>query len=247
MVVLYEALLAVVGVALVKIHWAWLSQSQNGGGLQAAAAIVVGIPTLLFAGLATLAASESAASSAKQSIAADRQAEAAVAQAKAAHEQIRLTEFQYQEQQRQAAVQRSIDDAREVAAYHRLVAEDEATRPRFTISSSFSRSNQASVEIKNIGGGDALNMMIASPNANSSKIHLPILREGTGFRCKLDLIDMELQEAICTFTSRMGSRWVVQLRMQDNLMESLVNVDRPYDTRISTLNERGDMERASTR
>lgn len=72
-------------------------------------AIAAGIPTLLFAGLATLAASESTASSVKQSIAADRRQEAAVAQAEAAREQIRPTEFQYNEQQRQAAVQRNID------------------------------------------------------------------------------------------------------------------------------------------
>lgn len=241
--VLYEAFFVGLGAALTKIFWAWISQPQNGAGLQAAAAFVVGIPTLLFAGLATLAASESAKSSAKQSIAADRQAEAAVAQAEAAREQIRLMEFQYNEQQRQAAVQRNIDEARESAAFHRLVAQDEATRPRFTISSSYSRMNRASIELKNVGGGDAINLTIVNPNPNAAKIHAPILREGATLPCTLDLIDMELQEAVCTFTSRMGSRWVVQLRMQANgLIETSREVDRPYDTRLSTLSEKDDSE-----
>ncbi len=242
-VVLYALFFIGVGAALAWAHWGWISQSQNSSGLQAVASFAVGIPTLLFAGLATLAARESAVSSAKQSVAADRQAEAAAAQADAAREQIRLMEFQYNEQQRQAAVQRNIDEAREIAAFHRLVAEDEATRPRFSISSSYSRMNRASVDLKNVGGGDAINLTIAGPNPNTPKIHAAILREGATLRCTLDLIDMELQEAICTFTSRMGSRWVVQLRMRDNgLMETPWTVDRPYDTRLSTLSESDDAE-----
>jgi hypothetical protein len=47
------------------------------------------------------------------------------------------------------------------------------------------------------------------------------------FICTLDLISMENEPAFCSFTSRLGSRWTVHLRMP-GLTEEVISVIRPY-------------------
>jgi hypothetical protein len=78
-------LLAIVAGELYFIHryWWWMNDSTRASGVQAAAAIVLGGPTLVFAIFATIAAIQSAEASIKQATAADRQAAAANAQAEA--------------------------------------------------------------------------------------------------------------------------------------------------------------------
>jgi hypothetical protein len=220
-------LVCVIGVGR---YWSWLSAPENSTAMQAAIAIVIGAPTLIFAAVGTLAAIESAKSSASQARAADRQAEAA-------NEQIRLSTFQFDQQEKHFDAQRRIDRLRELAEYQRLVAEDDATRPRFAISSSYSRMDRANIELKNIGGGDALDVEITSPVGNSPRIKEPIVRAGQTFRCSLDLIQMEVQPAICLFTSRVGSRWSVQLRFRNALEESVASVIRPYESYIREISK----------
>lgn len=227
--------LIIVGVCtfVVASNWGWLSSPENSTAMQAAIAIVIGTPTLIFVAAGTVAAIESARSSARQAVAADRQAEAATAQAEAANEQIRLSKFQFDEQEKHFEVQRRIDRLRGLAEYERLVAEDNASRPRFAIVSAFSRTNRANIELKNVGGGDALDVEIVSPVSNSPRIKQDIVRAGAIFRCPLDLIDMEIQPAICTFTSRVGSRWEVKLKFQNELKETEAVVSRPYETYLT--------------
>lgn len=105
------------GTALVVNRWTWLSTAQNSSAATAAAAIIIGLPTLVFAGFATLAAIQSARSSDKQATAADREADAAIAQAEAAREQIKLSKFQFEEEQKHFQQQQRIDHLREIAAY----------------------------------------------------------------------------------------------------------------------------------
>lgn len=221
----------VVGICVffVMRNWCWLSSPQNSTAMQAALAIIIGIPTLIFVATGTVAAIESARSSARQAIAADRQAVAATAQAGAANEEIRLSKLQFDEQERHFEAQRRIDRLRELAEYERLVAEDNASRPRFDIASSYSRTDRANIDLKNVGGGDALDVEIISPVGKSPRIKQDIVRAGATFRCSLDLIQMEIQPATCTFTSQVGSRWEVKLRFQNELIEVGVSVSRPYE------------------
>lgn len=216
-------------IVVVVWRWAWLSAPQNSTAVQAAVALAVGVPTVVFAGVATLAAIESARSSAKQSKAADRQAEAAIVQAEAAREQINLSEFQFREQQKHFEAQQRIDRKHELAAYSQLVAEDDATRPRFTISGGYSVTNGAGVELKNIGGGDAIDLSITVPNTTKKPISYSIVRAGTVIRCNLDLVDMQMQPAKFVCTSQLGSRWELEYRMTPGLTEVGVSVVRPYE------------------
>lgn len=227
--------LIIVGLCIFVVarNWSWLSSPQNSTAMQAAIAIVIGTPTLIFVAAGTVAAIELARSSARQAVAADRQAEAAIAQAEAANEQIRLSKFQFDEQETHFEAQRRIDRLRELAEYERLVAEDNATRPRFAISSSYSRMNRVSIDLKNVGGGDALDVEIISPVGNSPRIKQDIVRAGATFRCSLDLIEMEIQPAICTFTSVAGSRWEVKYQFQNELIEVGASVSRPYERYIT--------------
>ncbi len=232
--------LIIVGICAFGVarNWSWLSAPQNSTAMQAAIAIVIGIPTLIFVATGTVAAIESARSSARQAVAADRQAEAAIAQAGAANEQIRLSKFQFDEQEKHFEAQRHIDRLRELAEYERLVAEDNASRPRFAIVSAYSRTDRASIELKNVGGGDALDVEIVSPVGNSPRIKQDIVRSGATFRCCLDLIQMEIQPATCTFTSQAGSRWEVKLQFQNGLLEAGASVSRPYEkylTEVATV------------
>jgi hypothetical protein len=214
-------------------NWTWLSSPENSTAMQAAIAIIIGAPTLIFVATGTLAAIESARSSARQAVAADRQAEAAIAQAEAAKDQIRLSKFQFDEQEKHFEVQRRIDRLKELAEYERLVAEDNASRPRFAIVSAISRTNRANVELKNVGGGDALDVEIVSPVSNSPRVRQDIVRAGAIFRCALDLIDMEIQPAICKFTSVVGSRWEVKLMFQNGLTETEASASRPYEKYVA--------------
>jgi hypothetical protein len=214
-------------------NWNWLSSTENSTAMQAAIAIIIGAPTLIFVATGTLAAIESARSSARQAVAADRQAEAAIAQAEAANDQIRLSKFQFEEQEKHFEAQRRADRLKELAEYERLVAEDNASRPRFAIASAYSRTNRANIDLKNVGGGDALDLEIVSPVSNSPRIKMDIVRAGTVFRCSLDLIEMEIQPAICKFTSGVGSRWEVRLMFQNGLTETEVSVSRPYEKYVA--------------
>lgn len=209
-------------------RWHWLSDPQNSTATEAAVAIIIGLPTLLFASLATVAAVQSAQSSQRQAVAADREADAAIAQAEAAREQIKLSKFQFEEERKHFQQQQRIDRLHEIAAYERLSAEDDATRPRFIISGGYSLKNGAGVELMNNGGGDAINLEIAGPTAGKAPIRYGIVRAGKTFGCLLDLVSMQTHPAVCTFKSRLGSTWTLHLRMRGSLEEEVVSVVRPY-------------------
>jgi len=232
-VILVAAIVVGACVFVVASNWCWLSAPQNSTAMQAAIAIIIGTPTLIFVAAGTVAAIESARSSARQATAADRQAAAATAQADAAKEQVRLSKFQFDEQEKHFDAQRRIDRLREMAEYERLVAEDNASRPRFAIVSGFSRMNRANIDLKNVGGGDALDIEIISPMSNSPRIKQDIVRAGATFRCSLDLIEMEIQPAVFAFTSQAGSRWVAKLKFQNALTEVEASVSRPYEAYIT--------------
>jgi hypothetical protein len=214
-------------------YWWFLTDPKNSAGLQAIGPLLIGVPTLLFAVIATLAASASAKASEEQANAAKAQTEVAKAQVAAANEQLALAKSQLEDQKLQVAVQRRIDAAREMAALQRLKAEDEATRPRFKIVSSISRSNATDLEISNCGGGEAINLTIAGPTPNTKFGKVAILPVGKNARGIFDLVEMEVLPAKCTFISRMGSKWTVDLRFRDSaLIEENVEVERPYEISI---------------
>ncbi len=229
-VVVCLCLAFLLGLATLAVvwRWRWLSDPQNSTATGAAVAIIIGLPTLLFASLATVAAIQSAQSSQRQAIAADREADAAIAQAEAAREQIKLSRFQFEEEQKRFQQQQRIDRLREIAAYQRLVAEDDAMRPHFVITGAYSLTNGASVEITNNGGGDAIDLEIIGPTVGSASVRYEIVRAGTMFRCSLDLITMQTHPAVCKFRSRLGSTWTLHLRMQGGLKEEVVSVVHPY-------------------
>ena len=89
-----------------------------------------------------------------------------------------FSKFQFDEQEKHFEAQRRIDRLRELAEYERLVAEDNASRPRFAIGSAFSRTDRANIELKNAGGGDALGVEIVSPVGSSPRIKQDIVRAG---------------------------------------------------------------------
>jgi hypothetical protein len=215
-------------------NWWFLTDPKNSVGLQAAAPLLVGIPTLLFAVIATLAASASAKASEAQAKAANAQTEAAKAQVAVAKEQLTLAKAQLEDQRIQTEVQRRIEAVREKAALQRLKAEDEATRPRFKIASSVSKSNSADLEIRNCGGGEAISLAIEGPTPNTKFGKVAILPVGENARGIFDLVEMAVRPAKCTFTSRMGSKWTVDLRFRDyELIEENVEVERSYEISIT--------------
>jgi hypothetical protein len=217
-------------IGFVHINWWFFNDAKNSPGLQSAAPLAIGIPTLLFAIIATVAAMACAKASQIQADAANAQTETAKAQVAVANEQLALAKAQLEDQKLQMVVQRRIDAAREMAAFQRLVAEDEATRPRFKIVSSFSRTHDANLEIGNCGGGVAIDLRITGPTPNTKFGKVAILSVGERARGIFDLIEMEIGSATCTFTSRMGSRWLVDLKFRGSeLIEENVKVERPYE------------------
>ena len=227
-IILYVFVVAGIITGLLVSFRSWLSSPQNSGFVQTAVSVIAGILTILFAGVATLAATESAHSSAKQAAAADRQVEAA-------KEQIRMSSLQFEEQRKHAESQQRIDQAREIAAYNKFIAEDEVVRPRFACMNQSGSQNGVQfihglLELKNVGGGEAIDLTIADTLADSLQEKCPVLRKDEVCSFNLNASILLERCVLCTFTSRMGSQWTIQLQQKSNqLKETVIAIERPYE------------------
>lgn len=101
------------GATYVVIHrWVWLNDSQHSGAVQAATAIILGTPTLIFALFASVAALQSAEASEAQARAADAQAQSAKAQTDVSELQLEISRATLKEQTRPILSLRRLDSER---------------------------------------------------------------------------------------------------------------------------------------
>ena len=101
------------GATYVVIHrWTWLNDSQHSGAVQAATAIILGTPTLIFALFASVAALQSAEASEAQARAADAQAQSAKAQTDVSELQLEISRATLKEQTRPILSLRRLDSER---------------------------------------------------------------------------------------------------------------------------------------